>query len=208
MNIAVKPFPACHFVHAFADAGCRYLQLDEVNFAYLCDAKLREQVAQRGEDPSKLPAVYAGLMNAAIADIPPDMTITTHVCRGNFRSTFVASGGYEPIAERLFNKVAADVYFLEYDTERAGGFEPLRHLPKGKFAVLGIMSTKLKELEAVDEMARKVDAAARFAPKENLCLSPQCGFASNFMGNPVTLDDEKRKLSLVVETAKEVWGTV
>ena len=193
-------------VHAFADAGCRYLQLDEVNFTYLCDPKLRAQVANRGEDPEKLPAIYAGMINAAIADIPPDMTITMHLCRGNFQSTFVASGGYEPVAETLFNAINVHGYFMEYDTERAGGFEPLRLVPRDKTVVLGLVTSKSGQLEAKDDIRRRITRAAKFIPLEQLCLSPQCGFASTEEGNILTEDEQWAKLKMIVEVAQEVWG--
>ncbi|MGH9639730.1 MAG: 5-methyltetrahydropteroyltriglutamate--homocysteine S-methyltransferase, partial [Bryobacteraceae bacterium] len=164
-------------VRAFADAGCRYLQLDEVNLAYLCDPALRKVIADRGEDPAALPATYAGMINAAISDIPPDMTITMHLCRGNFRSSFVASGGYEPVAEILFNRINVHGYFMEYDTERAGGFEPLRFVPKNKTVVLGLVTTKSGTLESKDAIKRRIEQAAKFVPLDQLCLSPQCGFA-------------------------------
>jgi 5-methyltetrahydropteroyltriglutamate--homocysteine methyltransferase len=193
-------------VRAFADAGCRYLQLDEVNLTYLCDPKLIQQVRDRGENPEELPAAYARMINAAISDIPADMTITMHLCRGNFRSTFIASGGYEPVAETLFNTINVHGYFMEYDSDRAGDFEPLRHVPKGKRVILGLVSSKTPVLESRDLLKRRIDAASKYLPLDQLCLSPQCGFASNFMGNPVTVDDQRRKLELVVETAREVWG--
>ncbi len=170
-------------VHAFADAGCRYLQLDEVNFTYLCDPKLRELVANRGDDPEQLPHVYARMINAAIADVPADMTIAMHLCRGNFQSTFVASGGYEPVAEILFNAIKVDAYFMEYDSERAGGFEPLRFVPKGKMVVLGLVTSKSGQLEGKDALKRRIDQAAKFVDLDQLCLSPQCGFASTEEGN-------------------------
>src|SRR6478735_1352472 len=193
-------------VRAFANAGCRYLQLDEVNFAYLCDPKLRAQVAGRGEDPDKLPSVYAGMINAAMSDIPSDMTIAMHLCRGNFQSTFVASGGYEPVAETLFNTINVHGYFLEYDSDRAGGFEPLRFVPKGKTVVLGLVTSKSGRLEPKDELKRRIDEAARFIPLEQLCLSPQCGFASTEEGNILAEDEQWAKLRLIVEIAEEVWG--
>jgi len=193
-------------VRAFADAGCRYLQLDEVNFTYLCDPALRKVVADRGEDPETLPATYAKLINAAISDIPDDMTIAMHLCRGNFRSTFVASGGYEPVAEILFNDINVHAYFMEYDTERAGGFEPLRFVPKGKIVVLGIVTSKSGTLESKDELKRRIDEAARFIDLDQLCLSPQCGFASTEEGNLLTEDEQWAKLRRVVEVAEEVWG--
>jgi 5-methyltetrahydropteroyltriglutamate--homocysteine methyltransferase len=193
-------------VQAFADAGCRYLQLDEVNLAYLCDPSLRKLIADRGEDPAALPATYAGMINAAIADIPPDMTITMHLCRGNFRSSFVASGGYEPVAELLFNGINVHGYFMEYDSERAGGFEPLRFVPKGKTVVLGLVTTKSGELEAKDAIKRRIDEAAKFVPLDQLCLSPQCGFASTEEGNVLAEEEEWAKLAMIVEIANEVWG--
>jgi 5-methyltetrahydropteroyltriglutamate--homocysteine methyltransferase len=193
-------------VRAFADAGCRYLQLDEVNLAYLCDPNLREQVRTRGDDPDKLPAAYAAMLNAAVADIPADMTVTMHLCRGNFRSTFVASGGYEPVAELLFNTINVQGYFMEYDSARAGGFEPLRFLPKGKTVVLGLVTSKSGTLESKDAIKRRIDEAAKFAPLERLCLSPQCGFASTEEGNVLTEDEQWAKLAMIVEIAEEVWG--
>jgi 5-methyltetrahydropteroyltriglutamate--homocysteine methyltransferase len=193
-------------VRAFADAGCRCLQLDEVNLAYLCDPALRKVILDRGEDPAALPAVYADMINAAISDIPPDMTITMHLCRGNFRSSFVASGGYEPVAELLFNRINVHGYFMEYDTERAGGFEPLRFVPKGKTVVLGLVTTKTGALEKRDEIKRRIEAAAKFVDLDRLCLSPQCGFASTEEGNALAEDEEWAKLRMIVEIADEVWG--
>jgi 5-methyltetrahydropteroyltriglutamate--homocysteine methyltransferase len=193
-------------VRAFADAGCRYLQLDEVNFTYLCDPKLRAQVANRGDDPEQLPQIYARMINAAISDIPAGMAITMHLCRGNFQSTFVASGGYEPVAEVLFNSINVDGYFMEYDSDRAGGFEPLRLVPKGKTVVLGLVTSKSGRLETKDEIKRRIDAAAKFVPLEQLCLSPQCGFASTEEGNILAEDEQWAKLRLIVEIAEEVWG--
>jgi methionine synthase II (cobalamin-independent) len=193
-------------VRAFADAGCRYLQLDEVNFTYLCDPKLRAQVANRGDDPEQLPSIYAGMINAAISDIPPDMTITMHLCRGNFQSTFVASGGYEPVAEILFNKINVHGYFMEYDSDRAGGFEPLRLVPKGKTVVLGLVTSKSGRLEPKDEIRRRIDEAAKYISLGQLCLSPQCGFASTEEGNILAEDEQWAKLRLIVEIAEEIWG--
>ncbi len=193
-------------VRAFADAGCRYLQLDEVNFTYLCDPKLRAQVANRGDDPEQLPQIYARMINAAISGIPADMTVTMHLCRGNFQSTFVASGGYEPVAEVLFNSINVDGYFMEYDSDRAGGFEPLRLVPKDKTVVLGLVTSKSGRLESRDEIKRRIDAAAKFVPLEQLCLSPQCGFASTEEGNILAEDEQWAKLRLIVEIAEEVWG--
>jgi 5-methyltetrahydropteroyltriglutamate--homocysteine methyltransferase len=193
-------------VRAFADAGCRYLQLDEVNLAYLCDPALRAQVSARGDDPTALPTVYAGMINAAIADIPADMTITMHLCRGNFRSTFVASGGYEPIAEMLFNTINVHGYFMEYDSDRAGGFEPLRFVPRGKTVVLGLVTSKTGALESKDDLKRRIEAAAKFVPLDQLALSPQCGFASTEDGNTLSEDQQWAKLRMIVEVAEEVWG--
>ena len=193
-------------VRAFADAGCRYLQLDEVNFTYLCDPKLREQVARRGDDPEKLPMIYADMINAAMSDIPSDMTIAMHLCRGNFQSTFVASGGYEPVAEILFNTINVHGYFMEYDSDRAGGFEPLRFVPKGKTVVLGLVTSKSGKLESKDELKRRIDEAAKFIPLEQLCLSPQCGFASTEEGNILAEDEQWAKLRMIVEVAEEIWG--
>ena len=193
-------------VRAFADAGCRYLQLDEVNLAYLCDPALREQVRARGDDPAALPMTYAGMINAAMSDIPSDMTITMHLCRGNFRSTFVASGGYEPVAETLFNTIHVHGYFMEYDSDRAGGFEPLRFVPKGKTVVLGLVTSKSGDLESKDEIRRRIDAAAKFVDIDQLALSPQCGFASTEDGNTLTEDQQWAKLRMIVEIADEVWG--
>jgi 5-methyltetrahydropteroyltriglutamate--homocysteine methyltransferase len=193
-------------VRAFADAGCRYLQLDEVNLAYLCDPALRDQVRARGDDPDTLPLVYAGLINAAISDIPAGMTITMHLCRGNFRSTFVASGGYEPIAEMLFNTINVHGYFMEFDSARAGGFEPLRFVPKGKQVVLGLVTSKTGTLESRDELRRRIDEAAKFVDIDQLCLSPQCGFASTEDGNVLAEDEQWAKLRMIVDLAKETWG--
>jgi 5-methyltetrahydropteroyltriglutamate--homocysteine methyltransferase len=193
-------------VRAFADAGCRYLQLDEVNFTYLCDPKLRELVASRGEDPALLPHVYARMINAALSDAPADMTKAMHLCRGNFQSTFVASGGYEPVAEILFNAIDIDAYFMEYDSDRAGGFEPLRFVPKSKMVVLGLVTSKSGKLESKDELKRRIDEAAKFVDLDQLCLSPQCGFASTEEGNILAEDEQWAKLARIVEVAEEVWG--
>jgi methionine synthase II (cobalamin-independent) len=193
-------------VRAFADAGCRYLQLDEVNLAYLCDPALREQVRARGDDPASLPMIYADMINAAMSDIPSDMTITMHLCRGNFRSTFVASGGYEPVAEILFNTIQVHGYFMEYDSERAGGFEPLRFVPKGKTVVLGLVTSKTGQLESKDTIKRRIDEAAKFVDIEQLALSPQCGFASTEDGNTLAEDEQWAKLRMIVELANEIWG--
>jgi 5-methyltetrahydropteroyltriglutamate--homocysteine methyltransferase len=193
-------------VRAFSDAGCRYLQLDEVNFTYLCDPKLRAFVANRGEDPEALPHVYARMINAALSDVAPDMTRAMHLCRGNFQSTFVASGGYEPVAEILFNEINIDAYFMEYDSDRAGGFAPLRFVPKGKMVVLGLVTSKSGALESKDELKRRIDQAARFIDLDQLCLSPQCGFASTEEGNILAEDEQWAKLRRIAEVADEVWG--
>jgi 5-methyltetrahydropteroyltriglutamate--homocysteine methyltransferase len=195
-------------VRAFADAGCRYLQLDEVNFTYLCDPKLRQVVIERGEDPEKLPHVYADMINTAMSDIPADMTIAMHLCRGNFQSTFVASGGYEPVADILFNKVKVHAYFMEYDTDRAGGFEPLRFVPKGKTVVLGLVTSKSGVLEGKDVLKRRIDEAAKYVDIDQLCLSPQCGFASTEEGNLLAEEEQWAKLRMIVELADEVWGSL
>jgi 5-methyltetrahydropteroyltriglutamate--homocysteine methyltransferase len=193
-------------VTAFADAGCRYLQLDDVSFAYLCDPEQRSMLKARGDDPDKQPGIYAGMINKAIRGRPSDMVISMHLCRGNFRSTFVASGGYEPIADLLFNQVDVDAYFMEWDTERAGGFEPLRFLPKGKSVVLGLVTSKTGTLEKPDDIKRRIDEASKFAPLDQLCLSPQCGFASTEEGNTLAEDEQWAKLEMIVKISREVWG--
>ncbi|HVY66608.1 MAG TPA: 5-methyltetrahydropteroyltriglutamate--homocysteine S-methyltransferase [Gammaproteobacteria bacterium] len=193
-------------VGAFAAAGCRYLQLDEVFIAMLCDAGYRAKMTARGDDPDALLELYARLINEAIADIPPDMTVTLHLCRGNFRSTFMGEGGYEAVQDVLFNQIGVHGYFMEYDDERSGGFEPLRFLPKGKRVVLGLVTTKSGRLESSDALKRRIDAAARFADPAQLCLSPQCGFASTEEGNLLTEDEQWAKLARVVEVAADVWG--
>jgi 5-methyltetrahydropteroyltriglutamate--homocysteine methyltransferase len=195
-------------IAAFADAGCRYLQIDEVNFAYLCDPMLREQVEARGEDLDTLPRTYADLLNAALAGRPKDMVVTMHLCRGNFQSTFVASGGYDPVAETLFQGIGVDGYFLEYDSERAGGFEPLRHVPKTKTVVLGLVTTKTGRLETRDALQRRIDEAARHIEIDQLCLSPQCGFASTEEGNLLAEAEQWAKLELCVDVARATWGHV
>jgi len=193
-------------VRDLAGAGCKYLQIDEVNFAYLCDPKLQEQVRGIGEDPAQLPHTYARLINAATATRSEDMTVCMHLCRGNFQSAWVAEGGYEPVAETLFNEIDIDGYFLEYDDERSGGFEPLRFVPKGKHVVLGLVTSKVGKLESKDALKRRIDQAAKHIPLDQLCLSPQCGFSSTIEGNKVSADDQWAKLGLVVEVAREVWG--
>lgn len=188
-------------------AGLTYLQIDDVSFACLCDAGIRDQVKRDGEDPARMPLEYARRINALIAGRPASLAVTIHTCRGNFQSMWMASGGYEAVAEAAFGELAVDGFFLEYDTERAGGFEPLRFVPKGKKVVLGLVSSKKPEPESKDLLKRRIDAASKFVPLENLCLSPQCGFASSHHGNRMSVDDERRKLELVVQVANEVWGT-
>src|SRR5437867_8015872 len=191
---------------ALGDAGCTYVQLDDTNLAYLCDPKMREGARARGDDPDELPRRYARLINAAIANRPQGMTICIHLCRGNFKSAWVAEGGYEPVAEVLFNELQVDGYFLEYDDARSGDFSPLRFVPSGKTVVLGLVTTKLGELESKDTLKRKIDDASRMVPLDRLCLSPQCGFSSTVHGNQIERDAQTAKLRLVVETASEVWG--
>ncbi len=190
-----------------AAAGCRYLQLDEVNLAYLCDPVLREDVRRNiGEDPTILPTTYARLINEAIRDRPQDMAVCLHLCRGNFAGNWMASGGYDPVADVLFNEIAVDGYFLEYDSERAGGFEPLRRVPKDKVVVLGLVTTKRPALESRDELLRRIEEASRFLPLEQLALSPQCGFASGIAGATMSIEEQFAKLERIVGVAREVWG--
>ena len=193
-------------VRAFADAGCRYLQLDEVFIAMLCDTKYRQQMTDRGDNPERLGELYGELINTAMSDIPSDMTITMHLCRGNYKSTFMGAGGYEAVQEILFNKINVHGYFMEYDDQRSGGFEPLRMLPKGKSVVLGIATTKSGRLESKDELKRRIDEAAKYAPLDQLCISGQCGFASTEEGNTLTEDEQWAKLRRMAEVAEEVWG--
>ena len=190
-------------------AGCTYVQLDDTNYAYLCDAQLREVFRQWGDDPNDMPDRFAHLINKIIAGKPTGMTVGIHLCRGNSSGQWAAEGAYEPIADKLLNQLDVDGYFLEYDDERSGGFEPLRFFPKRtrKRIVLGLVSTKSTTLETKDALKRRIDQAAQFVPLENLCLSPQCGFASTYRGNPLTHEIQRRKLELVVETAIDVWGT-
>ena len=196
----------CKAVRAFADIDCRYLQLDEPNLAYLCDPEQRQMLKDRGDEPDKLPGVFAEMINTAISDRPADMVITMHLCRGNFRSSWIAQGGYEPVADILFNVINVDGYFLEYDTARAGGFDPLRFVPKGKVVVLGLISSKTGMLESKDEIKRRIGEAAKYLDIDQLCLSPQCGFASTEEGNILLEDEQWAKLSRIVEIADEVWG--
>jgi 5-methyltetrahydropteroyltriglutamate--homocysteine methyltransferase len=189
-----------------AAAGCTYLEIDDVNFAYLCDPKMREGAKKIGEDPDKLPALYAGLINDCIKDRPANMAICTHLCRGNFRSSWVAEGGYDPVAEVLFNVLDVDGYFLEFDTPRAGNFAPLRYLPKGKKLILGLVTSKTGALEKPGDLKQRIDEASRLVPLDQLGISPQCGFSSTVLGNKLTIDDQIAKLKLVVQVAREVWG--
>jgi 5-methyltetrahydropteroyltriglutamate--homocysteine methyltransferase len=188
-----------------AAAGCRYLQLDDITFAYLCDPKIRDNCRRNGDDPDALPRRYAAVINAALRDRPADMAVTIHTCRGNFKSAWVAEGGYDPVVEAMFS-TDVDGWFMEFDNERAGGFEPLRHVPKGKTVVLGLVTTKLGALEDADALARRIDEAAKVVPLEQLALSPQCGFSSTHHGNALSMEDQWRKLERVVEVARRVWG--
>ena len=193
-------------VRAFADAGCRYLQLDEVTIAMLCDENYRAKMVSRGDDPEKLGALYGDLINTAMSDIPADMRITMHLCRGNYKSTFMGAGGYEAEQEVLFNRIKVHGYFMEYDSDRAGGFAPLKLLPKDRQVVLGLITSKTGRLESKDTIKRRIEEAAKFAPLEQLCLSPQCGFASTEEGNTLAEDEQWAKLRMIVEVAEEVWG--
>jgi 5-methyltetrahydropteroyltriglutamate--homocysteine methyltransferase len=193
-------------VNAFAAAGCRYLQIDDTPFTYFCDPEQRRMLQDRGDDPDLMAQKYAQMINTAVTDIPADMRITMHLCRGNFRSLWIGQGGYEPMADLLLNGVNVHAYFMEYDSDRAGGFEPLRFLPKGKTVVLGVITSKVGTLESKDDLKRRIDEAAKFVDLDQLCLSPQCGFASTEEGNVLTEEQQWAKLALVVETAREVWG--
>ncbi|SEL78129.1 5-methyltetrahydropteroyltriglutamate--homocysteine methyltransferase [Bosea lupini] len=194
-------------IKAFYDAGCRYLQLDDTSLSYFCDPEQRKMLAERGDDPEQLVFIYRDVLNAALKAKPADMQITTHTCRGNFKSTFIASGGYEPVAEMVFNEINVDGYFMEWDDDRSGGFEPLRFLPKGdKQVVLGLVTSKFGEIESKDNLKRRIESASKYAPLEQLCLSPQCGFASTEEGNVLAEDEQWAKLSRILEVAKEVWG--
>ena len=193
-------------LNSLADAGCRYVQLDDTNLAYLCDERMREGARQRGDDPNALPRRYASLINAAIADRPADMVACVHLCRGNFKSAWAAEGGYEPVAEVLFNELNVNGYFLEYDDARSGDFAPLRFVPKDKIVVLGLVTTKLDRMESKDDVKRRIEEAARYVPLEQLCLSPQCGFSSTVHGNEIAVEAQAAKLRLVVDVAREVWG--
>jgi len=188
-------------------AGCRYVQLDDTNLAYLCDDKMREAARARGDDPETLPARYASFINRVVAHKPEGLTLAIHLCRGNFKSTWAAQGSYEPVAEALLSSMNVDAYFLEYDDARSGDFRPLRFLPKGKVVVLGLITTKTGRLENKADLIKRIEEAAKFAPLEQLALSPQCGFSSTVHGNDISVDGERAKLKLVVDVAKEVWGS-
>jgi 5-methyltetrahydropteroyltriglutamate--homocysteine methyltransferase len=193
-------------IQSLYDAGCRYLQMDDTNLAYLCDPEMREGARQRGDDPDMLPLAYAELINKVVDNRPGDLRVVMHLCRGNFRSAWVAEGGYEPVAEVLFNNINIDAYFLEYDDERSGDFAPLRFVPANKTVVLGLVTTKVSDMETADELKRRVNEAAQYMAIENMCLSPQCGFSSTVHGNQITEDTQWAKLELVVSTAREIWG--
>jgi len=188
------------------DAGCRYVQMDDTNLAYLCDEKMREAARQRGDDPNELPHRYATFINKVVAHKPAGMTLAMHLCRGNFKSTFAAQGNYEPVAEALLAEMNLDAYFLEYDDDRSGDFRPLRFLPQGKIVVLGLVTTKFGQMESKDELKRRIGEAAQYVSLDQLCLSPQCGFSSTVHGNNIAVEDQRRKLALVAEVAREVWG--
>ncbi len=195
-------------VDSLAAAGCRYIQMDDTNLAYLCDDEQRADAAKRGLDPDATTRQYAKLINDSFASAPADMIKAVHLCRGNFRSSWAAEGGYEPVAEIMFNELDIDAFFLEYDDPRSGDFAPLRFLPKGKTVVLGLVTTKLGDLESKDDIKRRIDEAAKYADIDQLALSPQCGFASTVHGNDITTEQQAEKIRLVVEVAEEVWGSV
>jgi 5-methyltetrahydropteroyltriglutamate--homocysteine methyltransferase len=193
-------------LQSLADAGCTYVQMDDTNMAYLCDERMREAARQRGDDPNELPHRYAGFINKVVAHKPAGMTLAMHLCRGNFKSTHAAAGNYEPVAEALLSEMKLDAFFLEYDDDRSGDFRPLRYLSKDKIVVLGLVTTKFGQLESKNDLKRRIDEASKYAPLEQMCLSPQCGFSSTVHGNNIAVEDQRRKLALVVETAREVWG--
>ena len=194
-------------LRSLAAAGCTYVQMDDTNLAYLCDEKMREAARQRGDDPNELPHRYAKFINLVVAQKPAGMTLAMHLCRGNFKSTHAASGNYEPVAEALLKEMNLDAYFMEYDDARSGDFKPLRYLPKGKTVVLGLVTTKFSTLEDKDDLKRRIEAAAHYAPLDQLALSPQCGFSSTVHGNDIAVEAQRAKLRLVIETAQEVWGS-
>ena len=193
-------------LRSLAAAGCTYVQMDDTNLAYLCDDKMREAARQRGDDPNELPHRYAAFINKVVAQKPEGMLLAMHLCRGNFKSTHAASGNYEPVAEALLKEMNLDAYFMEYDDDRSGDFKPLRYLPKGKTVVLGLVTTKFDQMENKDALKRRIEEAARYAPLEQLALSPQCGFSSTVHGNNIAVEAQRNKLRLVIETAREVWG--
>jgi 5-methyltetrahydropteroyltriglutamate--homocysteine methyltransferase len=193
-------------IKKLGELGCKYLQIDDVSFAYLCDEAFRNDIKKRGDDPDELLILYSRALSEAIADRPSNMTVTAHMCRGNFKSTYMTSGGYDAVAERMFNELKVDGYFMEYDSERAGGFEPLRFMPKNKIVVLGLITSKSPELEPKKDIKRRIDEAAQYVDIDNICLSPQCGFSSTHHGNNLTEDAQRKKLELVVEIAQDVWG--
>ncbi|WP_066258411.1 5-methyltetrahydropteroyltriglutamate--homocysteine S-methyltransferase [Hydrogenophaga flava] len=195
-------------LQSLADAGCTYVQMDDTNMAYLCDEKMREAARQRGDDPNELPHRYAAFINKVVARKPAGMTLCMHLCRGNFKSTHAAAGNYEPVAEALLSEMHLDAYFMEYDDDRSGDFRPLRFLKPGKTVVLGLVTTKFGQLESKDDLKRRIAEAAQYAPLDQLALSPQCGFSSTVHGNNIAVEDQRRKLALVVETAREVWGSL
>ena len=193
-------------LHSLSAAGCDYVQMDDTNLAYLCDINMREAAKSRGDDPNELAHRYAKFINLVVAQKPAGMTLAMHLCRGNFKSTHAASGNYEPVAEALLKEMNIDAYFMEYDDDRSGDFKPLRYLPKGKTVVLGLVTTKFGAMENKDDLKRRIDDAARYAPMEQLALSPQCGFSSTVHGNDIAVEAQRAKLRLVIETAQEVWG--
>ena len=193
-------------LRSLSAAGCNYVQMDDTNLAYLCDEKMREAARQRGDDPNELPHRYAAFVNKVVAQKPKGMTLAMHLCRGNFKSAYAAEGNYEPVAEALLSEMDIDAYFLEYDDDRSGDFRPLRFLPKGKVVVLGLVTTKFGELETKDTLKRRIEEAARYAPLDQLALSPQCGFSSTVHGNNIAVEDQRNKLRLVIETAQDVWS--
>ena len=193
-------------LRSLAAAGCTYVQMDDTNLAYLCDEKMREAARSRGDDPNELPHRYAKFINLVVAQKPAGMTLAMHLCRGNFKSTHAASGNYEPVAEALLKEMNLDAYFMEYDDDRSGNFKPLRYLPKGKTVVLGLVTTKFGTMESKDDLKRRIDEAARYAPLDQLALSPQCGFSSTVHGNDIAVEAQRAKLRLVIEVAQDVWG--
>jgi len=195
-------------IQALGAAGCTYLQIDDTNLAYLCDPKMREGAKKIGEDPDRLPSLYANLINECIKERPPSMVVCTHLCRGNFASAWVAEGGYDPVAEVLFNELKVDGYFLEFDSPRAGNFAPLRYLPKGKRIMLGLVTTKTGALENADDLKRRINEAGKIVPLDQLGIAPQCGFSSTVLGNKLTVEDQIAKLNLIVKVARDVWGSV